>query len=306
MRVLAGRLAQSLAVLFVVLTLSFFVMKLAPGSPLSKDRELPPAVEAMLEERYGLNKPLHQQYLDYLGQLARLDLGPSIKQEAPVTEILGQALPYSLLLGFQAMFLALLLGIPMGVAAAWRPGSWWDHATMGISMLGISIPNFVLGPLLISTISLGLGLTRSGGWSGWADSILPSISLAIFYMSYVSRLTRSGMLEVARLDFVRTARAKGLAERTVMLRHVLRAGILPVVSFLGPALAAVLTGSVVVERVFNVPGIGAFFVDAAFNRDYFLVLGAILVYSILLVGLNLAVDLLYAWVDPRISLKDGA
>ena len=304
LRSLAARLLQNLAVLFVVLSLSFLVMKLAPGSPLSKDRDLPPEIEAMLQEQYGLNKPLAEQYFDYVARLAHGDLGPSIKQEAPVADILLAALPYSLITGLQAMAFAILVGIPLGILAAMRPRTFWDHATMAISTLAITVPNFVLGPLLILVFALGLGWTRTGGWAGWSDSILPSISLGCFYMAYVSRLARSGMLEVSKLDHVRTARAKGASETRVVLVHILRAGLLPVVSFLGPAFAAVLTGSVVVERVFNVPGIGTFFVDAAFNRDYFLVLGAILVYSVLLVMLNLAVDLVYSVIDPRITL-DG-
>jgi oligopeptide transport system permease protein len=299
-RYIVGRLAQSVVVLFVVVSASFFVMKAAPGSPLAQDRQLDPEVEARLMERYHLDEPVTRQYLRYVGQLAQGDLGPSIKQNAPVKDIVLEALPYSLIMGAQAMAFALLLGVPMGLVAGLRQNTRVDYGTMGVAMIGVSIPNFVLGPILILIFASGFGWFRSGGWIGWRDSVLPSISLGLFYTAYVARLTRSGMLEVIRQDYIRTARAKGLVERLIVVRHALRGAILPVVSYLGPAFASVLTGSVVIEKVFNVPGLGTFFVDAAFNRDYFLVLGVIIVYSSLLVTLNLIVDVLYSVIDPRV------
>ncbi|MCB9519655.1 MAG: ABC transporter permease [Myxococcales bacterium] len=302
-RYLLGRVAQSFAVLLVVLTASFFVMKAAPGSPLARDRQLDPEVEAQLTERYHLDEPVTVQYARYVALLARGDLGPSIKQNAPVAEIIADAAPYSVVIGAQAMLFALALGVPLGLIAGLRQNRAADHAAMAVAMIGVSIPNFVLGPLLILTLASGLGLFRSGGWTGWPDSILPSISLGLYYTAYVARLTRSGMVEVVRQDFIRTARAKGVPELWVVARHAVRGALLPVVSYLGPAFASVLTGSVVVEKVFNVPGLGTFFVDAAFNRDYFLVLGVITVYSALLVALNLAVDLLYTALDPRVSVR---
>jgi oligopeptide transport system permease protein len=302
-RYIASRLVQSAAVLFVVLTASFFIMKAAPGSPLSNDRELDPEVEAQLMERYRLDEPLVTQYAYYLSLLAQGDLGPSIKQRAPVTEIIASALPYSLTIGGQAMLFALLLGVPIGLLAGLKQNTGVDYGSMGVAMIGVSIPNFVLGPMLILVFASGLGWFRSGGWIGWQDSILPSVSLGMYYLAYVARLTRSGMLEVIRQDWIRTARAKGLTERAVVVAHAMRGAMLPVVSYLGPAFAAVLTGSIVIEKVFNVPGLGTFFVDAAFNRDYFLVLGTILVYSTLLVGLNLLVDVLYSLIDPRVSFE---
>lgn len=300
-RYVLGRLLQSAVVLFVVLSASFFVMKAAPGSPLAKDRVLDAAVEAQLMERYHLDEPVIEQYFWYLSLLAQGDLGPSIKQNAPVEEIVFEAVPYSLIIGAQAMLFALLLGIPIGLVAGLKQNTGVDYGAMGFAMIGVSIPNFVLGPILILIFASGLGWFRSGGWTGWPDSILPSISLGLFYTAYVARLTRSGMLEVIRQDYIRTARAKGLTERLVVARHALKGAILPVVSYLGPAFASVLTGSVVIEKVFNVPGLGTFFVDAAFNRDYFLVLGVIMVYSSLLVTLNLVVDVLYSVIDPRVS-----
>ena len=302
-RYIASRLVQSAAVLFVVLTASFFIMKAAPGSPLSNDRELDPEVEAQLMERYRLDEPLVTQYAYYLSLLAQGDLVPSIKQRAPVTEIIASALPYSLTIGGQAMLFALLLGVPIGLLAGLKQNTGVDYGSMGVAMIGVSIPNFVLGPMLILVFASGLGWFRSGGWIGWQDSILPSVSLGMYYLAYVARLTRSGMLEVIRQDWIRTARAKGLTERAVVVAHAMRGAMLPVVSYLGPAFAAVLTGSIVIEKVFNVPGLGTFFVDAAFNRDYFLVLGTILVYSTLLVGLNLLVDVLYSLIDPRVSFE---
>jgi oligopeptide transport system permease protein len=301
-RFVAGRLAQSVAVLFLVLTASFFIMKAAPGSPLSRDRQLDPDVEAALMAKYHLDKPVVEQYARYLGLLARGDLGPSIKQNAPVAEIIAEAVPYSVIIGMQAMLVSLLIGIPLGLVAGLRQNSATDYTAMGVAMVGVSIPNFVLGPLLIALFASGLGWFRSGGWTGWYDSVLPSFSLGLYYTAYVARLTRSGMLEVVRQDYIRTARAKGLAEWLVVTRHALRGALLPVVSYLGPAFASVLTGSVVIEKVFNVPGLGTFFVDAAFNRDYFLVLGVITVYSALLVLLNLAVDMLYSLLDPRVRV----
>lgn len=300
-RYVLGRLLQSAVVLFIVLSASFFVMKAAPGSPLAKDRVLDPEVEAQLMERYHLDEPVLEQYYWYLSLLAQGDLGPSIKQNAPVKEIVFEAVPYSLIIGAQAMLFALLLGIPIGLIAGLKQNTGVDYGSMGFAMIGVSIPNFVLGPILILIFASGLGWFRSGGWTGWHDSILPSVSLGLFYTAYVARLTRSGMLEVIRQDYIRTARAKGLTERLVVARHALKGAILPVVSYLGPAFASVLTGSVVIEKVFNVPGLGTFFVDAAFNRDYFLVLGVIMVYSSLLVTLNLLVDILYSVIDPRVS-----
>jgi oligopeptide transport system permease protein len=302
-RVLMGRLGQSVLVIWVVITASFFIMKAAPGSPLAEDRQLPADVEQMLMERYHLDEPVWVQYGLYLSGLFRGDLGPSIKQGAPVSEILTSALPYSLILGAQALLFALVVGVPLGLVAGWRHRSLLDHGAMAVAMAGVSIPNFVLAPLLIMVFSVGLGWFASGDWNQWSDSVLPSVSLGMYYTAYVGRLTRSGMLEVIRQDYIRTARAKGLGEMMVVFKHALRASILPVVSYLGPAAASVLTGSVVIEKVFNVPGLGTFFVDAAFNRDYFLVLGVLIVYSALLVVLNLVVDTLYGILDPRV--RDG-
>lgn len=304
-RYLLGRLAQSLVVLFIIVSASFFIMKAAPGSPLSRDRQLDPATEQLLMERYRLDRPVIEQYAWYVSNLMRGDMGESIKQKAPVTEIVAASLPYSLMIGGLAMFFAMAMGIPMGLVAGLRQNTVLDWGLMSFAMLGVSIPNFVLGPLLILALATGLGLFSSGGWTGPADAILPAFSLGLFYTAYIARLTRGGMLEIVRQDFIRTARAKGLREHLVVTRHAMKGALLPVVSYLGPAFASVLTGSVVIEKVFNVPGLGTFFVDAAFNRDYFLVLGVIIIYSLLLVFLNLVVDLLYGLLDPRVRLDGG-
>ncbi|TVR02079.1 MAG: ABC transporter permease [Deltaproteobacteria bacterium] len=301
---IALRLGQSIAVLFIIISLSFFVMKAAPGSPLSQDRQLDPDIEQMLMERYRLDQPVIVQYGWYLRGLVRGDLGQSIRQHAPVSEMVAEAIPYSLLIGGQALLFAVLLGTLLGLLAGLKQNTGWDYGAMTFAMIGVSIPNFVLGPILILLFAAGLGWFNSGGYEAWPDSILPSVSLGLFYTAYIARLTRGGMLEVIRQDFIRTARAKGVVERLVVFRHALRGALLPVVSYLGPASASVLTGSVVIEKVFNVPGLGTFFVDAAFNRDYFLVLGVIIVYSALLVVLNLIVDLLYTVLDPRVSYDD--
>ncbi len=300
-RYIISRLLQSVVVLLVIVTASFFIMKATPGSPLAKDRQLDEATEQQLMERYHLDKPAFTQYLIYLGNLAQGDLGESIKLKSPVSQIIKESAKYSLIIGTQAMLFALLLGVPLGLIAGLKQNTPTDYAAMGTALVGVSIPNFVLAPIFILIFAAGLGWFDSGGWDSWKDSILPSASLGFYYAAYIARLTRSGMLEVIRQDYIRTARAKGLSEKTVVLRHALRGALLPVVSYLGPAFAAALTGSVVIEKVYNVPGLGSHFVNGAFNRDYFLVLGVIVIYSALLVFLNLAVDLMYTFLDPRVS-----
>lgn len=307
---LIRRLLGAIAVLFVVVSASFFIMRAAPGGPFDADRPLPPEVRANLNARYGLDQPLLTQYLQQMERIfLHGDFGPSMKYpDRSVNEILAEGLPVSAVLGLQALLLALLLGLPAGLHAGWWRGRWDDHAAMGVAMLGVSIPNFVLGPVLIWIFALQLGWFDAANWAGpgaglWPhlrSSLLPSLTLGLYYAAYVARLARGGMLEVSKLDFLRTARAKGLSESAVITRHALRGAVTPVVSFLGPAAAGLLSGSVVVEKVFNLPGLGTHFVHSAFNRDYPLVLGTIVLYSALLVGLNLVVDLAYGWLDPRV------
>ena len=241
----------------------------------------------------------------YLRTLASGSLGESMITDRSVLETLGAALPYTLQLGIQSLLLALLLGVPAGLIAGLRQNTPTDYSVMTVAMIGVSIPNFVLGPLLILLFSLHLGWFSAVGWYSWQDSILPTVTLGLFYTAYVARLTRGGILEIIRKDFIRTARAKGLKEHVVVLRHGLKGALLPVVSYLGPAFAAMLAGSVVVEEIFNLPGIGTHFIRSALNRDYNLVLGTIILYSSLLVFLNLVVDVLYTVLDPRVDYEDG-
>ncbi len=305
MRLVLRRLATAVPTLFAIVTLSFFVIRLAPGSPFASQRAIPPEVLEALERRYHFDEPIGRQYARYLGGVLSGDLGLSTKYPRfSIAELVAQSLPHTMLLGLLALAWALALGIAAGVVGASRQNTAWDPATMGLAMLGISVPTFVLGPLLVLGLSLVLYLFPPAGWGEARHVVLPALTLGTVYAAYVARLTRSGMLEVVRQDFVRTARAKGLPERTVMLRHALPTGILPVVSFLGPMLAQLLTGSVVVEMIFGVPGMGPYFVTAALNRDYFLVMGLVLVYSTILLVANLLVDLLYGVLDPR--MRHGA
>ncbi len=301
---LLRRLLATVPLLAAILLLSFLFMRSAPGGPFDGERALPPQIEASLSAKYHLDEPLAMQFLRYAGGLLRGDLGPSFKYPGrSVNEIVAQALPVSLTLGAVALVLSLALGIPAGVVGALYQNQARDSLLMGVSLLGICIPNFVLGPMLIMLFSFQLGWLPAGGWGSLSQLVLPAVTLGALRAAYVARLSRAGMLEVIRQDYIRTARAKGLPERQVVVKHALRVAILPVLSFLGPAAASILVGSVVVERIFNVPGLGSFFVNSALNRDYTLAMGSVLLYSGLLILLNLIVDLLYAVVDPRVELR---
>jgi len=298
------RLAEFLPVLFVIVSLSFFLMRLAPGGPFDQERALPEQVRANIEARYHLNEPLWRQYLQYLGEVARGDLGPSFRYpDRSVNELLGLGFPVSLTLGLCALAVALSLGGMAGVLAGLRRNSPFDYFTMSFALFGISVPNFVLGPILMLLFALWLRWLPVAGWGTWRHLVLPSVTLGMFYAAYVARLTRAGMLEVIHQDFIRTARAKGLREAAVVFRHALPGAVLPVVTYLGPASAAVLTGSVVVETIFSIPGVGRYFVSGALNRDYTMVLGTVVFYSVLLLAFNLVVDILYAYLDPRVQVR---
>jgi oligopeptide transport system permease protein len=302
LRFALGRLVAAPLVLWVVVTGAFFVMRVAPGGPFDADRALPEAVRLNVEARYHLDEPLVRQYLRYLAEVARGDLGPSFRYpDRTVSELIVLGLPVSVTLGLAALAVAVVIGGAAGAVAAVRHNRWVDYLTMSLALGGVSVPNFVLGPLLILAFALGLGWLPVAGWGTWRHLVLPALTLGAFYSAYVARLARAGMLEVVLQDFVRTARAKGLTEGAVIVRHALPSAILPVVSYLGPAAAGALTGSVVVESIFGIPGIGRYFVQSALNRDYTMVLGTVVVYSALLVALNLVVDCLHAYLDPRIS-----
>ena len=296
------RLSALPAVLLVIVAGSFFLMRLAPGGPFDMDRALPEAVRLNIEAKYHLDEPLPRQYLRYLGDVVRGDFGPSFRYpDRTVNELIALGFPVSLTLGLCALAFALVVGGAAGVVAGIRHNRWVDHLTMSLALGGVSVPNFVLGPLLILAFALGLGWLPVAGWGSWRHLVLPTITLGVFYTAYVARLSRAGMLEVILQDFVRTARAKGVREAAVVTRHALPNAVLPVVSYLGPAAASALTGSVVVETIFGIPGVGRYFVQSALNRDYTMVLGTVVFYSMLLVAFNLIVDCLYAYLDPRVT-----
>lgn len=342
-RYILRRILSSIFVMLVIITASFWLTRQAPSNPCQKEKE---ANTCACMKTYNLDRPvfpiwfgqavdpvegcqfwqpgseyslgpLHAvgfsdwgdtQYFLYMEQLLQADLGPSMRtQNRSVNELLSQALPYTLQLGFQALLLAIIIGVPAGMFAGLKQNTAADYTTMTVAMVGVAVPNFVLGPILILLFAKGqqgLGWFDPGGWDTFMDSILPTITLALYYAAYIARLTRGGILEMVRKDFVRTARAKGLKESTVVTRHTLKGTILPVVSYLGPAFAAMLTGSVVVEQIFNLPGIGTYFVESALNRDYNMVIGAVIIYSSLLVALNFVVDIAYTIIDPRVDYED--
>ncbi len=272
----------------------------APGGPFDTEKAIPQEIKVKLESHFGLDRPLFDQYLLYLKNLLRGDLGPSFKYPGwEVSELIATAFPVSLTLGVLSLGIALFIGIPAGIMAALRKNTWLDYLPMSLSMAGICLPTFVLGPLLIYIFSTQLGLFPPLGWYGPSDWFLPSFTLGLFYAAYVARLTRAGMLETLQQDYVRTARAKGATPWRVVTRHALRGGLLPVVTYLGPAFAGLISGSFVIESIFFIPGLGKFFVTAAFNRDYTMVLGTVLFYASLIILLNLLVDLLQAWIDPK-------
>jgi len=296
------RLLELIPTALIIVLGSFALVRLAPGSPFSSEKEIPPEIRRQLDAKYGFDRPLPEQFIRYVGNLLRGDLGPSTKYpQRSVNEIIADGFPVSLTLAGVALVWSLLLGITAGIIGAVRQNTAWDHAAMAAALVGISIPSFVLGPLLVLLFALRLHLLPPAGWGDLRHVFLPGLTLGTIYAASIARLTRGGMLEVVRSDFIRTARAKGLSERLIIWRHMLKGGLLPVVSYLGPAIASMLTGSVVVEKIFNVPGIGPYFVDAAFNRDYFLVMGIVLLYAFFLLLLNLVVDVIYGFLDPRIE-----
>lgn len=297
------RIVGIVPTLFIIITLSFFVIRLAPGGPFDEEQALPPEIKANLEAAYGLDQPIWQQYLNYLGGLSRWDFGPSFKfKDFSVTELIAQGLPISLTIGLSAVLLGLLIGVPLGTFAALKQNTAADYSTMALVGLGISVPNFVVAPLLQILFGLEWRLLPVAGWEAGQPKylLLPVAALSFGIIAYVGRLTRGSMLEVLRSNFVRTARAKGLPEYLVVWRHALRPALLPVVSWLGPAVAFAVTGSLVVETVFGLPGSGKYLVQGAINRDYSLVMGMIVVYGALIVLCNLIADLLYGWLDPRV------
>ena len=378
LRFILTRLLQSIPVLFIIATLTFFMVRFAPGDPFTDEKTVPVEIRKKLEEHYGLDRPLWEQYLLYFGFISKEvdkqqmifadgnetavyspennkftatvtrkgelvvtdqspgkwhiravpeadrtsenhlweiyrrersglitgDLGPSFKYvDRSVTELISKSFPVSMQLGLCALAIALCLGLPAGVIAALKKNSLLDYVPMSTAMIGICLPTFVMGPLLIMIFSSGLGWFSPIGWYTWGDMVLPSLTLGLYYAAYVARLTRGGMLEVLNQEFIKTARAKGASESRVIHKHSLRGGLLPVVSFLGPAFAGLISGSFVIETIFSIPGLGKFFVTAAFNRDYTMVLGTVLFYATLIIVMNLLVDIVQAWLNPRTRVE---
>jgi oligopeptide transport system permease protein len=302
-RFIIRRLVIIIPMLLIIVSITWGLIRLAPGNFYTAEKKLAPAIEQNLREKYGRDKPWYVQYRKVMWNMARFDFGNSLKYEGQsVNQILLRALPVSATLGLCAYLFALAVGITTGTLAALRQNSWIDYASMALAMLGISIPNFVLGPLLALVFALTLFWLPPALWNGFPSRsiVLPALTLSALYIAYIARLTRSGMLEVMRSDYIRTARAKGLSETQVVFRHALRGGLLPVVSFSGPALAFLITGTVVVERVFALPGLGNYFINACFNRDEPLIIGIVAFIAIAVLGFNLLVDISYGLIDPRI------
>ncbi|GAB3351937.1 MULTISPECIES: oligopeptide ABC transporter permease OppB [Chromohalobacter] len=301
------RLLTAVPTLLIVITISFFLMRVAPGGPFDGERQLPPEIEANLKAAYHLDEPLPQQYLRYMGNLLQGDFGPSFKyKDFSVTELIAQGFPVSLEIGGLAILVALLLGLPLGIIAALRRNTMIDYTVMGTALAGIAVPNFVIAPILALVFGVLLAWLPAGGWNGGAlpNLVLPVIALSIQQIAYIARMMRASMIEVLGSHYIRTARAKGLSERQVIWRHAIRPALLPVTSYLGPAIAGIITGSVVIEQIFGIPGIGRYFVQAALNRDYTLVMGTVVFYGALIVLMNLLVDLLYSALDPQIRYDD--
>lgn len=300
------RFLWAIPTLLLVIALAFLMVRAAPGGPFDAERVLPPEIEANIARAYHLDEPLPQQFVRYLGGLLKGDFGPSYRyRDYTVSELIGDAIPVSLKLGALAMVLAIIVGVAAGILAALRQNTVLDRLTMAFAMTGISIPVFVVAPLLILFFAVQLRwlpASWSGGASGWRF-LLPVVALALPQIAYIARLTRASMIDVLGSDFIRTAKAQGLGTATIIRHHAMKPAMLPVLSYMGPAIAAILTGSVVVEEIFGIPGVGQFFVRGALNRDYTLVLGIVIFYAVLVIALNLIVDVLYGFLDPRIRYR---
>ncbi len=302
-RYLLKRLGYIVVSLFFIVTITFFLMQAAPGGPFASERKLPPEIEQQMNEAYGLNDPLYQQYFDYLVNTVQFDFGPSFKYVGQeVTDIISRSFPYSLILGAEAIFLAVSIGVLLGVIAALRHNKFGDYAAMVIAVLGISVPSFIMATILQYIFAIKLQALPVARFESFAHTILPAIALATTPLAFIARLMRSSMLEVLNADYIKTAKSKGLGKRIVTYKHALRNAILPVVSYLGPLVAAILTGSFVIEKIFGIPGLGNEFVVSVTNRDYTVIMGTTVFFSIILLVSILIVDLIYGLVDPRIKV----
>ncbi len=306
LRFILSRLLQAIPVLLVVMVVTFVLIRQAPGGPFDTEKAVSPYVLEKLNERYNLDAPVHEQFIDYLGNALKGDFGPSFKYPTrSVSEMIFTGLPVTFELAINAIIVALFIGIGAGLLASLRPNTALDYIPMSTAMVGICMPSFLLGPLLVLLFGIWLEWLPVSGWGYSAgDKILPSITLGATYAAYIARLTRGGMLEVLLQDYIRTARAKGTPEYKIVFKHALRGGLLPVVSFLGPAIAGLLSGSFVVETIFQIPGLGRFYVQAAFNRDYTMIMGTTIFFSVLIIIFNLLSDILAVWLNPRLSYTD--
>ncbi len=301
LRFVLSRLLSTIPTLFLVIVVAFAMVRAAPGGPFDSERALPPDIEARIAAAYGLDAPLHEQFVRYVGGLLQGDLGPSFRyQGTTVAELIAGALPVSLMVGGLALIIGVVLGVAVGTTAALNQNRWSDHLLMTVSMAGISIPNFVIAPLLVLLFAIKLQWLPASGLRSAGSLVLPVFALSLPMVAYIARLMRASMLEVLKSQFIRTARAQGLHPNTLVFRYALKPSLIPVVSFLGPAIAGVLTGSVVIEQVFNLPGLGRLFIQGALNRDYTLVMGLVILYSTVVIVMNLVVDLVYGILDPRV------
>lgn len=323
LRFIARRFLETIPVLFVIITATFFMIRFVPGGPFTAEKAVPPEIQRNLNKYYHLDDPLWKQYGDYVWDICPkkfnlpalrhgldlkeafgMDFRPSFKYaNRTVNEIIADKLPVSIELGAWSLLVALIIGLPLGVLAAVKRNSWVDYFCSSIGMIGICVPTFVFGPILVLIFAIHLGWLNASGWYEPMDRVLPCLTLGCAYAAYIARLTRGGMLEVLGQDYIRTARAKGASETRIIFKHALRGGLLPVISFLGPAIAGIMTGSFVIESIFQIPGLGREFVTSAFNRDYNLVLGTVLLYALLVISLNLVVDIVQVWLNPKLKLE---
>lgn len=301
-----SRLGEALLTVWLLATLCFVLLRAAPGGPFDTEKAAPPEVQAALEAKYRLDRPLPAQYAAWLADVAHGDLGPSFQYpDYTVNQLVAQALPVSLLNGGLALLLALLLGVPLGVWSALRAGSWLDRWLMLVAGLGLAVPKFVVAPLLVLLFAVTLHWLPAGGWGDWTNVVLPAVALALPNLAYCARLVRASMLDVLHAEYLAAARARGLPEARLLFAHALKPALLPVVAWLSPALINIVTGSAVVEQVFGIPGMGRYFVQGALNRDYTLVLGVVLVVGVLIVAINAIVDFMRGWMDPRLRDSDA-
>jgi len=307
-RFMIRRFLSLIPTIFLIITFAFIIVRSAPGGPFSSEKNMAPEIIENLKKHYDMDKPIFTQYLLYIGRVAKGNLGPSTRfKDFSVNQVIGNALPVSMLLGVMALSVSVVAGIAAGIVSALRQNSWIDYLAMSFAVIGISVPLFVIGPVLKLFLSLKWELLPTSGWlggrAGWVVIIMPVFTLSLPYLASIGRLTRASVLEVLRADYIRTARSKGLSETAVVLKHVLKGALLPVVSYLGPAFAGIITGTVVVEQIFTIPGMGRPYIQGAINRDYGLIMGDVIVFSLILVMMNFLVDIFYGFLDPRISYK---